>query len=77
MNFQFQKQSLDNFLAILSLLYVKTHTHQPIGLVDRMFVNGPGDQSSIPSLVIPKTIKKKLKKKKKKVLDTTLLNIAL
>ena len=33
----------------------------------RVFANGPGDQDSIPDLVIPKT--------QKMVLDTTLLNI--
>ena len=39
----------------------------------RVFANGPGDLSSIPGRVIPKTQKKK-KKKKKKVPDATLLN---
>ena len=38
-----------------------------IGLVDRMFANGPGDLGSIPGRVIPKTLKM--------VLDTSLLNI--
>ena len=37
-----------------------------IGLVDRMFVNGLGDNGSIPGRVIPKTLKM--------VLDTYLLN---
>ena len=37
-----------------------------IGLVGRMFVNGPGDLGSIPGRVIPKTLKM--------VLDTSLLN---
>ena len=37
-----------------------------IGLVDRVFANGPGDLSSIPGRVIPKTLKM--------VLDTSLLN---
>ena len=37
-----------------------------IGLVGRMFVNGPGDLGSIPGHVIPKTLKM--------VLDTSLLN---
>ena len=35
-------------------------------LVDRVFANGPGDWSSIPGWVIPKTLKM--------VLDTSLLN---
>ena len=35
-----------------------------IGLMSRVFTNGPGDQGSIPGRVIPK----------KKVLDATLLN---
>ena len=37
-----------------------------IGLVGRVFTNGPGDLGSIPGCVIPKTLKI--------VLDTTLLN---
>ena len=35
-------------------------------IVGRVFANGPGDQGSIPSRVIPKTLKM--------VLDTSLLN---
>ena len=37
-----------------------------IGLVGRVFANGPGDWNSIPGQVIPKTLKM--------VLDTYLLN---
>ena len=37
-----------------------------IGLVGRVFANGPGDVDSIPGRVIPKTLKM--------VLDTSLLN---
>ena len=37
-----------------------------IGRVGRVFANGPGDLGSIPSRVIPKTLKM--------VLDTSLLN---
>ena len=37
-----------------------------IGLVDRVFANDPGDLSTIPGCVIPKTFKM--------VLDTSLLN---
>ena len=37
-----------------------------IGLVRRVFANGPGDLDSIPGHVIPKTLKM--------VLDTSLLN---
>ena len=40
--------------------------NQLIGLVDRVFDNGPGDLGSIPCRVIPKTLKM--------VLDTSLLN---
>ena len=39
---------------------------QLIGLVGRVFANGPGDLGSIPGHVIPKTLKM--------VLDTSLLN---
>ena len=38
-----------------------------ISLVGRVFANGPGDLSSIPGCVIPKTLKM--------ILDTSLLNI--
>ena len=37
-----------------------------IGLMSRVFANGPGDQSSIPGRVIPET--------QKMVLDAALLN---
>ena len=37
-----------------------------IGLVGRVFANGPGDLGSIPSRIIPKTFKM--------VLDTSLFN---
>ena len=37
-----------------------------IGLVGRVFANGPGDRGSIPGRAIPKTLKM--------VLDTSLLN---
>ena len=37
-----------------------------IGLIGKVFVNGPGDLGSIPGRVIPKTLKM--------VLDTSLLN---
>ena len=42
------------------------HTNRLIGLVGRVFANGPGDLGSIPGRVIPKTLKM--------VLDTSLLN---
>ena len=61
-------------------IYTHTHTHKPlvknnyqyisknwpIGLVGRVFTNGPGDLGSIPGCVIPKTLKM--------VLNTSLLN---
>ena len=47
---------------IISLL----HNDQFIGLVGRVFANGPGDLGSIPGRVIPNTLKM--------VLDTSLLN---
>ena len=40
--------------------------YRVIGLAGRMFTNGPGNRSSIPGCVIPKTLKI--------VLDTSLLN---
>ena len=44
----------------------KEITTSAIGLVDRVFANGPGDLGSILARVIPKTLKM--------VLDTYLLN---
>ena len=41
-------------------------THWLIGLVGRVFTDGPGDLGSIPGCIIPKTLKM--------VLDTSLLN---
>ena len=40
--------------------------NQAIGLISRVFANGPGDRGSIPGPVIPKTLKM--------VLDAALLN---
>ena len=41
------------------------NSNQAIGLMSRVFANGPGDRGSIPSRVIPKT--------QKMVLDAALL----
>ena len=46
--------------------HILGYFNQLIGLANRVFANGPGDLSSIPSCVIPKTLKI--------VLDTSLLN---
>ena len=42
------------------------YKHRAIGQMRRVFANGPGDRSSIPGQVIPKT--------QKMVLDANLLN---
>ena len=42
------------------------YIYRLIGLVGRVFTNGPGDVGSIPGRVVPKTLKM--------VLDTSLLN---
>ena len=47
-------------------LYMYIVYNQLIGLVGRVFANGPGDLGSVPGRVIPKT--------SKIVLDTSLLN---
>ena len=47
-------------------IYIYIYTNRLIGLVGRVFANGPGDWGSIPCRVIPKTLKM--------VLDTSLLN---
>ena len=51
---------------------MKEHFNQPIGIMIRVFTNGPENQGSIPVQIIPKTQKKK--KEKKKRLDASLLN---
>ena len=53
--------NFDNFLMLL--VFIK---YRAIGLIRRVFTNGPGDCGSIPGRVIPKT--------KKMVLDAALLN---
>ena len=61
--------SLINFTSFMSNLcfYFKHKSfYMNFGLVGRVFENGPGDLSSIPGRVIPKTLKK--------VLYTSLLN---
>ena len=54
--------------AIKSVKFPVTigEVNQPIGLLGRVFTNGPGDWGSIPGQVIPKT--------QKMVLDISLLN---
>ena len=53
-------------LSYYYLISVAEYKTQLIGLVGRVFANGPGDLASIPGHVIPKTLKM--------VLDTSLLN---
>ena len=48
------------------LLKISLCHYRPIGLMVRVFTNGPGDRSSIPGRVIPKT--------QKMILDVALLN---
>ena len=50
----------------LLILLIINHYNRLIGLLGRVFANGPGDLGSIPGRVIPKTLKM--------VLDTFLLN---
>ena len=52
-------------LGLFYALFLLYYGHI-IGLVDRVFANGPGDRGSIPGSVILKTLKM--------VLDTSLLN---
>ena len=47
-------------------MYISIYLYWDIGRAVRVFANGPGDLSSIPGRVIPKTLKMEL--------DTTLLN---
>ena len=52
------------YIGVQNLIYCIYN--QVIGLMSRMFANGPGDRGSIPSRVKPKT--------QKMVLDAALLN---
>ena len=47
-------------------MFLRIKLYWLIGLLGRVFANGPGDLDSIPGHVIPKTLKM--------VLDTSLLN---
>ena len=62
----FFKFSLEFGAQILLLEHQDHWTVRLIGLVCRVFANGPGDLGSMPGGVIPKTLKI--------VLDTSLLN---
>ena len=55
------------FLYTFTYLCICVYIYIYIGLVDRVFTNGPGDWSSISGRVIPKT--------QKMVLNAPLLNI--
>ena len=52
--------------TVANFTYFYTWFNRLIGLVGRVFANGPGDLGSIPGWVIPKTVKM--------VLDNSLLN---
>ena len=56
----------EGIIAFVFLLCIIGAVNRLIGLMSRVFVNGPGDLGSIPGRVIPKTLKM--------VLDTALLN---
>ena len=54
-------------MCLYARVYIYIYiSNQDIGLMSRVFANGPGDRGSIPSRVIPKT--------QKMVLDAALLN---
>ena len=59
LDLHFTKQSQEKKIILYYINWL-------IGLVGRVFANGPGDRSSIPGRVIPKILKM--------VLDTSLLN---
>ena len=44
-------------MMMMMMIYTKIHIRTPIGLMSRVFANGPGDLGSIPGRVIPKTLK--------------------
>ena len=47
-----------NFNKLLKFIYFVLNFNRLIGLVGRVFVNGPRDLGSIPGRIIPKTLKK-------------------
>ncbi len=51
---------------IYNEIFSNINRYQPIGIMVRVFANGPGDFGSIPGRVIPKT--------QKMALDASLLN---
>ena len=61
-----QKFTITEKLIFLQNNHLSIQQNYSIGLVGRVFANGPGNLSSIPSRVIPKILKM--------VLDTSLLN---
>ena len=54
------------YLHICLSYLIPIYLYQTIGLLGRVFANGPGDRGSILGRVIPKTLKM--------VLDTSMLN---
>ena len=53
-------------IMMMMMIHFLACFNQLIGLMGRVFANGPGDRDSIPGQVIPKTLKM--------ILDTSLLN---
>ena len=53
-------------MTVRNLGFIIVVNNHLIGLVGRVFANGPGDLGSIPGCIIPKTLKM--------VLDTSLFN---
>ena len=67
LNFPGRELNVINFTEqTVIYIYIYIYIYRLIGLVNRVFANGPGDDGSIPGRVIPKTLKR--------VLDTSLLN---
>ena len=59
--------SIFSIVGFISIIHFDIYIYnRVIGLVGRVFANGPGDLGSIPDRIIPKTLKM--------VLDTSLLN---
>ena len=45
------------YIDIYIYIYIYIYINRLIGLVGKVFANGPGDLGSIPGCVIPKTLK--------------------
>ena len=51
------RECMNIYIYICVCVCVCIHVYRFIGLVGRVFANGPGDLGSVPGRVLPKTLK--------------------